>query len=113
MQTTVFCKTTAKGIQTYFVRVDGRAYFLFTQRFYKSNKEFFQKGVNVCALGAYSGAHSASVRRTLDKLPAFLRYIEKEYGVAIFRKSKEKSQKRQTEYKRDSFRWQNYEWEIA
>ena len=43
MQATVFCKTTAKATQSFFVKVGGREYFLFQQDFRKSNKEFFRK----------------------------------------------------------------------
>lgn len=45
MQATVFCKTTAKATQSFFVKVGGREYFLFEQDFRKSNKEFFRNGV--------------------------------------------------------------------
>lgn len=90
MQTTVFCKTTAKAKQSYFVKVDGKDYFLFQQDFRKSNKKFFQKGVDVNAINDYSCVHSISVRKTLDKLPVYIRYIEKEYNVAIYEKTKQK-----------------------
>ena len=58
MQATVFCKTTAKATQSFFVKVGGREYFLFEQDFRKSNKEFFRNGVGVHAINNYS-----SVRR--------------------------------------------------
>lgn len=45
MQATVFCKTTAKATQSFFVKVGGKEYFLFQQDFRKSNKEFFRNGV--------------------------------------------------------------------
>ena len=83
MQATVFCKTTAKATQSFFVKVGGRDYFLFQQDFRKSNKEFFRNGVGVHAINNYSGVHSTAVRKTLDKLPSYIRYIEKEYDVAI------------------------------
>ena len=50
MQATVFCKTTAKATQSFFVKVGGREYFLFEQDFRKSNKEFFRNGVGVHAI---------------------------------------------------------------
>ena len=43
MQATVFCKTTAKATQSFFVKVGGRDYFLFQQDFRKSNKEDLTK----------------------------------------------------------------------
>ena len=90
MQATVFCKTTAKATQSFFVKVGGREYFLFQQDFRKSNKEFFRNGVGVHAINNYSSVHSTAVKKTLDKLPSYIRYIEKEYDVAIYEKTKKK-----------------------
>ena len=109
MQATIFCKTTAKGTQSFFVKVGEKEYFLFQQDFRKSNKEFFHNGVGIHAIGNYSGVHSTAVRKTLDKLPSYIRYIEKEYEIAIYEKTKKKQQqKRKNPYKREPFRWQNY-----
>ena len=113
MQATVFCKTVAKGVQAYYVRVDGNAIFLFRQQFRRSNKEYFRNGVSIDKLCKYAGVHSTSVRKTLDKLPAYLRYVEREYGVLIYNKTRLKKGKEQAGYKRKSFQWQNYEWEVA
>ena len=86
MQATVFCKTTAKATQSFFVKVGGRDYFL----------------------------HSTAVKKTLDKIPSYIRYIEKEYDVAIYEKTKKKLEtKKKNPYKRDTFRWQDYAWEVA
>ena len=114
MQATVFCRTTAKETQSFFVKVGGRDYFLFQQDFRKSNKEFFRNGVGVHAINNYSSVHSAAVKKTLDKLPSYIRYIEKEYDVAIYEKTKKKLEsKKKNSYKRDTFRWQDYAWEVA
>ena len=114
MQATVFCKTTAKATQSFFVKVGGRDYFLFQQDFRKSNKEFFRNGVGVHAINNYSGVHSTAVRKTLDNLPSYIRYIEKEYDVAIYEKTKKKLEtKKKNPYKRDTFRWQDNAWEVA
>ena len=115
MQVTVFCKTTAKATQSFFVKVGGRDYFLFQQDFRKSNKEFFRNGVGVHAINNYSRVHSTVVRKTLDKLPSYIRYIEKEYDVAIYEKTKrkEKREKIKVSYKRTPFLWNQYNWEVA
>ena len=111
MKVKVMCRTVEKGQQAFFVKVDGKEYFLFQQEFRKSVKDFFQNGVSVNATNNYSSAHSTAVRRTLDKLPSYLHYIEKEYDVEIYEKTKEaKSVKKSKPYKRQSFRWQDYAW---
>lgn len=113
MQAKVFCKTVAKDVQAYYVRVDGEAYFLFRMPFHRSNNDFFRKGVNIDKLCNYAGAHSTTVRKTLDKLPAYLRYIEREYSVPIYTKKKNRQNKTQVVYNRKKFRWQDYMWEVA
>lgn len=62
-------------------------------------------------LGDFSGAHSTAVRNTLDKLPSYIRCVEKEYGLEIY--SKNKKSKYRSLYKRENKRWQNYIWDIA
>ena len=108
MKAKVICRTVDKGVQSFFVRVGGKDYFLFQQDFRISVKTFFQNGVNVNGINDYSVAHSTAVRKTLDKLPAYLHYVEKEYGVEIYEKKKQ--DKKQKAYKRESFRWQDYAW---
>lgn len=114
MQATVFCKTTAKGRQTFYVAMGSGKYVLFTQDYRVSNKEFFANGVSVNELFNYSNVHSTAVKKTLDKLPSYLRYIEKEYGVAVFEKTKKRLEiKSKNAYKRQAFRWQDFDWEVA
>ena len=42
MQSKIFCKTVAKGKQSFYIAVGGKTYFLFQQAYRVSNKEFFQ-----------------------------------------------------------------------
>ncbi len=114
MQEKVFCKTTAKGTQSFYVTASGKEIFLFSQDYRASNKEFFRNGVHINNLGKYTNIHSASVRKVLDKLPSYIRYVEKEYGVEIYQKTKKgKTKKKANPYKREKFRWQDYLWEVA
>ena len=67
MRTIVFCKTTAKETQTFFIKAGGKVYFLFEQNFKKSNKDFFSKGVSIDSIGDYSNAHSYSVKKNIGQ----------------------------------------------
>ena len=88
MRAKIFCKETTLGVHDFYVQAEGQTYFLFRQDFKKSVKEFFANGVSVNEISKYSLAHSAVVRNTLDKLPTYIKYVEKEYGVAIYEKTK-------------------------
>ena len=111
MQTKVYCRTVAKGRQAFYVNANGKEYFLFSQDYKRTVKEFFKHGININELNNYSIAHSSAVRKTLDKIPLYLHYVEKEFGVEIYTKTnKNKSSKKLKPYKRESFRWQDYDW---
>lgn len=114
MQAKIFCRTVAKGKQSFYMTVNGQKYFLFTQDYRVSNKEYFQNGVSISEINNYSGVHSTAVRKTLDKLPIYIRYVEKEFGVAIYEKTKQARQKKNHKaYKREKFLWQHLDWEAA
>lgn len=111
MKAKIFCKTVAKGQQAFYLTVNGGKYFLFQQNYRVSNKEFFKNGVSINQINDYSKVHSQSVRNTLDKLPAYLRYIEKEFGVAIYEKSK--TLMKGVRKQKATFNWKNYLLEVA
>ena len=113
MKATIYCRTVEKGVQAFYVKVKGERYFLFRQNFRRSVKEFFANGVMLDKIGAYDGVHSFAVRRTLDKLPAYLQYIEKEYGIGIYDRTKDKIAKRSRAYKREKFNWNTIDWDVA
>ena len=109
MQAKVYCKTVAKGRQAFYINANGKEYFLFEQDFRASNKEFFKKGYYLTDRVDYTRVRSEATRRTLEKLPSYIRYIESEYGVSIY----EKREKIKVAYKRTPFLWNQYNWEVA
>lgn len=84
----VYCENATQGMQSYFLRVEKRDYYLFSQQFRKSNKEFFEKGVALNAALDYSLSESTSVRKTMSKLIPHIRYVEKTYDLLILRKTR-------------------------
>ena len=112
---TVFCRTVAKGIQADYLRGSDREYYLFTQNYRKSNKEFFGKGVIVDAALNHSLSSSTSVRKTMTKLVPYIEYVEKEYGLIVLRKTqKSKScNKRRLPYNRQQYKSNQFASAIA
>ena len=115
MANTIYCKTVAKGKQAFYVKVEGRDYYLFSQDYRISNKEFFQNGVTVDRALNHSSSRSEAVRKTMTKLVPYIRYIEQEYDLEVLRKTIKNNEKKKNRkpYKRDTFRWQDYMWEVA
>ncbi len=115
MTNIIYCRTVAKGIQSFYVTVEGRDYYLFSQNFRKSNKEFYRNGVIVDRALNHSLSRSTSVRKTMTKLVPYIRYIEQEYDLEILRKTIKNNEKKRNKKssKRDLFRWQDYMCEVA
>lgn len=108
---TIFCKTTDKGIQTFYLSVDGVTYFLFNQNYRVSVKEFFGQGVSFeKAIGAKSSI-STSVRKTAKKFIPYISYLEKEMDLVVFDKKNDRKDYRRKngQYKRENIDKYQYE----
>lgn len=105
MQAKVYCVTTKRNTQSFYVSIGGKEYFLFSQGYRTSNKEYFENGVTLEDMGNYN--HSLAVRKTLDKLPTYLRYVEKEYGIEIYQKDKKNKRNNNNKiYKKGMKEWE-------
>ena len=113
MKNKIYCKTTGKGQQSYYLTVNGEDYFLFTQKFRRSNKEFFANGVTIDEALNWAGQRSESVIRTMRKLPSYISFVESEYGISVLKKTKKRQENRFKAYKRERLNWRNIDWEAA
>lgn len=103
----IYCVNNQKGKHTFYVNQNNKDYYLFSQKFKKSNKEVFQNGVDINKLNDYASHYSTSVRKVVTKVKPYIHYIENEYGVNIYDKTelKAKIQKLKKDYKREKFHW--------
>ena len=90
MKKTIYCKTVAKGVQAFYLNLENKEYFLFDQKYYRGVRDFFSHGRDLSELSLASSYHNMAVRRTATKLPAYLKYMEKELGVVIYDKKDRK-----------------------
>ena len=94
--------------------VDNKEYYLFSQDYRVSVKEYFMSGISIRETTNFANTHSTAVRHTLDKLKTYIPYIEKEYGIVVMEKTrKNQDKKRNKAYKRQSFNWKTVDWEYA
>lgn len=84
MATTIFCKTTGKGQQTYYLDFCGENIFLFRSAFRRSNKDYFAGGRPLCDVLSAKRNCSASVRAAADRIVSALKYVEKLHGITVF-----------------------------
>ena len=92
MKNYIYCTTTAKGEQTFYLMVQGTKYFLFVQAYRRSNKEVFEQGISLYDLRKLKKHCSYSVRHTAAKLPAYIRYVEQECGIMVMEMTKRKQE---------------------
>lgn len=92
MKTTIYCKSTAKGIHSFYLMVGTEEFFLFSQAYRKSVEEYYGRGVRIDESMKYSRAHNDSaITRTMDKIPMYVKYIEKEYAIEVLEQTKKRS----------------------
>lgn len=108
MKTTIYCKTTDKGLQSFYLKRGAQEYFLFTSNFRRSNKNFFGGGVYIDDALAAKNNTSTSVSKIAEKLFGAIRYIESEYEIAVLDKTVNKNSKTRKGYKRSRVTAESY-----
>ena len=99
MANTIYCETTAKGVQSFFINANGETHFLFSQNFRRGVKDYFERGVRIDEAINFKRANgNNAIIHTMEKLPAYIRYVEREYGMEVLRRTARKNQA----YKRKS-----------
>lgn len=96
MAAKIYCKTTGKGVQSYYLFDGKQDYYLFNSEFRRSNKEFFSQGRFIQEVLDAKRHNSTSVRKTSNRLIGAVKYIESEYGICVFQQTAKKQQKRKS-----------------
>lgn len=92
MKAMVYCEPTKRGVHSFYLVNEGRKYFLFNQNYRKGVHKYFNKGVLLSQAINYSKAHhDNALLRTMTKLPIYIKYIEKEYGIEVFEQTKKRN----------------------
>ncbi len=91
MRTYIYCRTEKQGVQTFYLNHYGKTYYLFTQGYRVSVRDYFQTGYIIDNGFDYSKTRGMSVRKTLDKIKLTIPYIEREYNIRVLRKTQRKS----------------------
>ena len=93
MKTTIYCKPTAQGIHSFYLLTDAGEYFLFSQNYRKGVQSYFSKGVRLDQSRNYAKTNrDTAVIKTMSKLPTYIKYVEKEYGMQVLRSTARKNQ---------------------
>ena len=98
MKKNIYCRTTDKGILSFYVQIGENTTFLFATRYYKSARQLFVKGVDFHRLFDLSRNHNTAVRNIANRLLVALRKYQKETGIAIFQPKTARVRQRGLEY---------------
>lgn len=94
MVTTIYCTPTAKGIHNFYIEAGGETHFLFSQNYRRGVNEYFRDGVRLDdALNFSRAKGDNAIKRTMEKLPSYIKYIEREYDLEILRQTSKKNAK--------------------
>lgn len=92
MKTTIYCKSTGHNIHSFYLVNGNEEYYLFSQEYKQRVQEYFACGVYIDEAIDFSRSNRNSyLLKTMKKLPKYIRYIENEYGVYVFNKTKKKN----------------------
>ena len=92
MKTNVYCLTTDKGIHSFYLEAYGKTHYLFSQSYRRGVREYFGQGVHLdYALDVSRAGYDSAIIRTMRKLPSYIKYIEKEYGIEVLRQTARKN----------------------
>ena len=97
MKAVVFCTPTAKGVHSFYLAYEGKEYYLFQQNYRKGVHRFYSDGVSLNIAMKTALAHGdTAILRTMNKLPMYIKYVEKERGIAVL----DQTQKKQKTFRR-------------
>lgn len=95
MKTKIYCKPSARGIHSFYLVFNGAEYYLFSQNYRKGVHRYFSGGVSLQDAMDYSKTkNDHAIINTMSKIPMYVKYIEKEYELAVFEKTKKHSRRR-------------------
>ena len=94
MKTMIYCRSTNKGVHTFYLNADGIEYYLFHQNYRKGVSNYYRNGVSLdYAINFGRSKKDDALMRTMQKLPMYLKYAEKEYGIQVLNQTIKKNKK--------------------
>ena len=89
MKTTIYCKPTAKGVHSFYLLMGSDEFYLFSQSYRKGVEEYYGRGVRIDDAIKHSRAHrDSAIIRTMDKIPMYVKYIEREFDISVLNSTK-------------------------
>lgn len=82
-----------RGTHSFFMFFGRQKYYLFCQNYRKGVQEYYSKGVSLNESINFSKSHNDSaIIKTMSKIPMYIRYVEKEFGIEVLKQTMKKNQ---------------------
>lgn len=92
MKTKIYCTQTKSDIHSFYLITGEQRYYMFSQNYRTGVHKYFKNGVLLNDAMKHSKTHKDhALIRTMNKIPMYIKYIEKEYDVQILEKTKRKN----------------------
>jgi hypothetical protein len=92
MKYTISCKITSTGVHTFYLSTQNDSYYLFSHNYRRGVNKYFADGVILDRAIDFSRANGDSaIIRTMQKIPTYIKYIEREYDIEVLRKTAQKN----------------------
>lgn len=73
------------------MRTGSEEFYLFSQAYRKSVEEYYARGVCINNAVKHAKAHNDfAISKTMDKIPMYVRFIEREYNFEVLEKTKKR-----------------------
>ena len=93
MKTKIISRATDQNVMSFYITSKDKQYYLFSQTFYRSVQEYYGRGILLTqALDTSSAHRNRALLHTMCKLPAYIKYIEKEHDLTILDQTIRKQQ---------------------
>ena len=94
MTAKIYCRTTDKGVQTYYLTDGKRDYYLLRTNYRKINTVYFSHGRSIEEVLNARRHISNSVQRISVRLITMVKYVENEQGICVLRQTAKKQQRK-------------------
>ena len=85
----IYCTHEDYAFLNFYVKKDNEEYFLFKQGYRSTLEKYYSKGVVIKdAINLSKAKFNEGLAHVMRKLPAYIKYIEKEHGISLMSKRK-------------------------
>ncbi len=96
MKPIIYCTETQRGVDTFYLETSSGRYFLFQQTYRPGVHAHFSRGLRLEDACDFSKSRrNKAVIKTQCKLPAYIKYVESEYGIVVLKQTLRRVQRLQ------------------